>query len=169
MSRPVIYCFKASHAGAIQSEECTIKFWQPSRLSLRPPGKPAKYAIYTAYKKIGIFKNPFYYHVSCVKSEVRVSSMLVVPAHYVWPFMGRCDVQFTYVMTDSRNTGRGYASALLRSVIIALESKVDKIWYVTNEKNEASIALAKKLGFNFCGFGKRRGRLFKRLQLDGNI
>lgn len=88
-----------------------------------------------------------------------VSSLLVVPAHYKWPFMGNNDVQLTYVLTHPDYRGGGLAETAIRFAIGKVGAQGRYFWYVTDTLNQASMRLCKKIGFEFYCYAQRHGWL----------
>jgi ribosomal protein S18 acetylase RimI-like enzyme len=85
-----------------------------------------------------------------------VSSLLVVPAYYKWPFMQPNDVQLTYVLTHPKHRGKAYAAQLIYHAMQDLKkmNMVSDIWYVTDENNTGSVKLAEKIGFKQVGLAR---------------
>jgi ribosomal protein S18 acetylase RimI-like enzyme len=135
----------------------TMVVWRPSLKKPVPPNKSVKYIVYSFFHAIGIFRNKFYSAYLLYDGKELVCSLLVVPAHFKWPFMGKKDIQFTYVMTVDKYKGRGLAGKLLEQVIFQMEKQVDAFWYVTDTENIASIKVAEKLGFKLIGRARRSG------------
>lgn len=143
-----------------------IQKWNPAVFRLLPPNKGYKYILYWIFHYAKIFKNRKYsaYFIYNNEDEL-VSSCLVVPSHFKWPFMNRDDVQFTYVMTRPEFKGQGMAGKLINKVIELIEPEVDNFWYVTDTGNTASIKVAEKMGFKLVGKADRVG-VYKQLKLQ---
>ena len=129
--------------------------WTPSFTRIIPPKKNMKYINYWFFHYLKIFKNRNYSAVQVFNSDILVSSLLVVPAHFKWPFMNKNDVQFTYVMTNKDYRGKGIAMQTIMRVINDLAPVTNSFWYVTDTNNFASIRVAEKLGFKLAGKGKK--------------
>ena len=142
-----------------------IVYWQPGILRLKPPGKRIKYCTYSFYHWLGIFRNSDYGALFVFKDDELKASMLIVPAHYHWPFMQHDDVQFTYVMTEPSAQRRGWGEYLLRQGISQFKHKDMCIWYVTNSSNIASQRLAEKTGFDLVGAAAPRRFRWNRMKL----
>ena len=80
-------------------------------------------------------------------NKENVASLLVVPAYFRWPFMGKKDVQIIYVMTKTEYRGKGLALKMINFALSKLPPDVNKIWYVTDENNLSSQRVAEKLNF----------------------
>jgi ribosomal protein S18 acetylase RimI-like enzyme len=133
--------------------------WQPSFRDFVPPGKNRKYFFYWLFHYLGIFRNRDYQAVLVYEGTKLVSSLLIVPAHYKWPFMGNNDVQLTYVLTLSEYRGMGLAEKAIRFAIRKAGAKGRFFWYVTNVDNHTSIRLCKRVGFEFYSDAQRQGLL----------
>jgi len=134
-----------------------LNIWQPGLLKIIPPYKGYKYIAYWLFYMIGIFKNKHYCAYFLYDKNEVVSSCLVIPSYYKWTFMKSKDVQFTYVMTNNDYKGQGMASKLLNKVLADLSPKVNTFRYVTDSENPASVRVAQKMGFEYCGTAERKG------------
>ena len=155
----VIYQTQQILAGRPLDPGLDFSLWQPSPWAPRPPDKSKRYLAYTGFHYSKIFKNSLYSAVLVREHGSLISSLLVVPAHFKWPFMGPRDVQFTYVLTRPGHRGRGLAEQAIRFAVQKLNGKVDRYWYVTDTENKPSIRLCQRLGFEFHAFGRRTGPL----------
>lgn len=141
-----------------QSRDYRLDVWRPSTASLRPPGLPLKYALWTPMRTFGVFQNPRVELLRLFRGSDLVSSLCVVPAWYRWPFMNKEDSQLSSVYTSPECRGRGYATALVR-VAVSRTPPSARTWYVTREANESSVAVAHGAGFKFVGRARRTRRL----------
>jgi RimJ/RimL family protein N-acetyltransferase len=73
--------------------------------------------------------------------------------------MEKNDLQFGDIYTDPVYRGQGIAPYSIRQVVNQFINKSPKFWYVAEEKNEASVRLAEKLGFTLYGKGVRKSTL----------
>lgn len=139
-------------------------FWYPSLKNFIPPNKSKKYFFYWLFKYLRIFKNTDYASLLIYRNEKVVSSLLIVPAYFKWPFMKNNDVQFTFVITDPDYRGKGIAEQALRIAIEKFYKPGRTFWYLTDSDNHSSLRLCSKLGFSFQGYAKRSSFL-RRLYL----
>lgn len=79
--------------------------------------------------------------------------------------MGRNDLQITYVVTNPKYRGHGYAAELIDQALFALRTKKRNIWYITDTSNLPSIRLAEKVGFQQYATAKR-SKYLKILKID---
>lgn len=133
--------------------------WKPSAGSFIPPGKSKKYYIYWLFHLLGIFKNKDYAALLVYDQQQLITSLLIVPAYYKWPFMDKDDLQFTYVMTHPDYRGKGIAEEAIRYALGSLKKEGRDFWYITDTANTASIKLCTKTGFHLFGNAQRKGLL----------
>ena len=117
------------------------------------------------YFVVKYFKNRSYYAYYLYDGPELVSSCLVIPAYYKWPFMSKKDVQITYVMTNEKYRGQGMAKKMIKRIFYDLGSTVGSFWYVTDTENYASQRVAEKLGFSLVGIGKKT-KITNRLRVE---
>lgn len=159
MSKDIVIFKKDSANIAVNSDsslEYKLKIWKPSLLNLVPPNKNYKYVLYWVFHFLSIFRNKHYssYLLYNSRGEL-ISTFLVVPSYFKWPFMDSKDVQFTYVMTSEKYKGRGIAGKLIETAMVNLYQHVGAFWYVTDIENVASIKVAQKMGFNCIGTAQK--------------
>ena len=138
-------------------ERYLIKIWRPSLVNIIPPKKSRKYLFYWLFHYLIIFKNRDYSALLIYDNEVLIGSMLIVPAHFKWPFMAKNDLQFTYVMTARDYRGKGIGELMLRTAIQEFKNEKRIFWYITDTENHASLRLCSKVGFEFWSYAKRYG------------
>ncbi len=167
-NRIVVYKLFADTEGFLApeplSEGYRMEIWRPSYRSIIPHGKSMKYVLYWFFYFLGIFRNRDYAAVFLYDRDQIISSLLVVPTYYKWPFMQPNDLQFAYVMTRNDYRGKGLAETTLRMALGHFSKAGRDFWYVTDTGNNASMALCAKIGFSRVGYAKR-SYLLKRLKL----
>lgn len=132
-----------------------LEVWRPGVFTFVPPNKGIKYFFYWIFYMFGIFKNSNYASYLLYDNGILVSSCLVVPSYYKWPFMGNNDIQFTYVVTNENYRGQGLAGKLIEKAMADFSHQSDAFWYITDTQNPASIRVAEKLGFRCQGKAER--------------
>lgn len=139
-----------------------IKVWRPSFTKLLPPRYPKKYIIYWFFHYLRFFRSRAYNAILFYHNEKVAAALMIVPTYSKWRFMRKDDVQLIYVLTEPEYRGKGVGKKLVNTAIqkIFFENDQCDIWYVTDEKNIASIKLCTKLGFELQGIGKKRSNLF---------
>ena len=163
-----IVLFKAEKVDPKNEElpaDFALRYWRPGIFNWKPNGKPLKYYLYTVFHFTGIFKNKSFAFIELLdlKTGVSAASLLIVPAHFKYPFMKKNDIQFTYVMTKPEYRGKRLAILLLQEAWARRTDKSGMAWYVTNTENTASIRVVEKAGFAMDGYGKREGGMLNRL------
>jgi GNAT superfamily N-acetyltransferase len=143
-----------------------IEVWEPTITKWLPPNKGSKYILYWFFFQLGIFRNKQYKALLLRQDKQIVSSLLVIPTYFKWPFMQKNDVQITYVMTNQQFRGQKLAYKLIQYAIANLLEESTGVWYLTNSGNLASINLCTNLGFNKMGTGSRKSfKFFKTIKL----
>ena len=143
-----------------KSEDVVISKWTPSIRSWKPKDKPGKYRLFALFHWFGVFSNSDYSAICLRQNGALKASMLVVPRYYRWPFMGANDLQFTYVVTQTTERGKGWGTILLSQGVRIFRKKNRGIWYVTDTHNIASQRLAEKVGFKRVGEAEKNKRFF---------
>lgn len=164
---PLIYKLsEATVSGQKIPKHLSLHWWRPGLKHFIPPGKGKKYFAYWLFHYFHIFKNRDYSALFVKKGDLIVGSMLIVPAHFKWPFMGKKDLQFTYVKTSPEFRGQGIGSLMLQACLQKFKKKGRTFWYVTNKENVVSQRLCEKVGFKFAGPGFTK-KEFKIITLKG--
>lgn len=128
-------------------DQFSIHWWRPGLNNFIPPGKGKKYFAYWLFHYLGIFRNKDYGAVLVKDKGELIASLLVVPAHFKWPFMAADDLQFTYVLTSPEFRGKGIGGQMLHFAIKEFQKPGRTFWYVTDTGNISSQRLAEKRGF----------------------
>jgi ribosomal protein S18 acetylase RimI-like enzyme len=134
---------------------CRTVLWKPSLKHFIPQGKSKKYLVYWLFHFLHVFKNRDYSALLIYEKDKLISSLLMVPAYYKWPFMNKNDLQFTYVLTHSSYRGKGIAEKAIRYGISKMTLPGRCFWYVTDSGNTSSINLCTKLGFEYYSTASR--------------
>ena len=168
----LIYRYSGATTGNAEARpDARLSKWRPSLRSMKPGNKRWKYVFYSVFHWARIFRNRDYCLISVEADGEQKASMLVVPAHFRWPFMGRKDVQLTYVLTSYGARRQGWASYLVNHGVCQLAREDREIWYVTDTNNVASQRLAERSGFELVGKAEPRKSRFQRVRLtaDGRL
>jgi len=151
----LIYKLKSEPKAA--EEPCSIFLteWKPTLFSWYPKGYGFKYTLYSLFKLTGIFKNKNYSAYLAYKDTQLIGSLLLVPAYYRWPFMDDDAIQITYVKIYKEFRGKGYGKQMIQKAILQLPAQVKEkgVWYVTDDTNKASKAVADSVGFELVSYG----------------
>lgn len=155
---------RSNHNPVAKLSTYRFELWRPSLFKLIPPKKKMKYIIYWCFHYFKVFRNNAYSSGLLWQNNTIVSSYLIVPAYYKWPFMEKNDVQFTYVITEPNYRKKGLALIGLQQALDLLYDPNRTFWWATDYDNDASIALAKKLGFEVFGIAMR-SRFLRKLKV----
>jgi ribosomal protein S18 acetylase RimI-like enzyme len=136
-----------------------IVIWRPGFFRFIPPGKGFRYIVYWLFHMARIFRNRDYCSIHVYNRFNLAFSMLIVPAHFKWPFMGGKDLQFTYVITNPLFRRKGIAEKSIRFLIQKMGCDGRTFWYVANQNNLASIKLCSKLGFRLVNRASKKAVL----------
>lgn len=145
-----------------------IQKWSPSFRSFIPPNSEMKYFLFWLAHYIRIFKNRSFCAYQIIKEGQYISSLVCVPALFIWPFMKRNDIQLKDVYTHPDYRGKGLALALINHVKKNYNNKNCTLWYMTHDRNYSSINLCKKAGFVFKGYFQKNRRLLYLIKV-GNL
>ncbi len=128
--------------------------WKPGTLKIIPPKQSiGTFLFFWLFNYLKIFKNTRYSAYLLQKKDEIITRIVVFPAFFRFPFMDKKDIQVGYIFSDTNYRGQGLAKWTLKNIINDNLSK--KIWYVTEEKNKASIKLAQSCGLKFYAYGQR--------------
>jgi len=144
-------------------ENCMFSIWTPSLANPVMQGLPIKFLAFYFFRWLGVFGNKHLFGVRIIDGNApskSVASLLVVPAFYKWPFMGKQDVQFIAVSVDENFRGRRLATAMMKKATEIIQNPEVQYWYVTNVWNEASQRAAINSGFELVGEARREKALF---------
>jgi RimJ/RimL family protein N-acetyltransferase len=75
--------------------------------------------------------------------------------YWRWPFMGAEDMQIGDTWTHPAHRGRGLGKFALAVLLKQLARPGRRIWYVVEEENAPSIAIARAAGMRLAGTGGR--------------
>jgi RimJ/RimL family protein N-acetyltransferase len=157
----LIYKLNKANIGSSAELKGVIKIWKPSLSSMKFQRLPDKYVFWWFFHYFCIFKSKELAIYSYYIQNKLAHFFCLVPKYYRWPFMNKNDMQVTYVITEKEFLGQGIAYSFISSILSSLSISGD-IWYVTDDTNLASQALAKKIGFEFVGYGVQK-KYFKGL------
>tara|TARA_B100001094_G_C18126595_1_gene769847 strand:+ start:796 stop:1335 length:540 start_codon:yes stop_codon:yes gene_type:complete len=153
-----------------------LEQWKPNIANIIPPNQNlGKFLLFWLFNYLKIFKNTGYSIYLLKQKDELITRIVIFPAFFRFPFMNKRDIQVGYIFSDINFRGQGLAKWTLKNIINDNLSK--KIWYVTEEENQASIKLAKSCGFNLYGYGERTvplgislfGRfIIKKIETDTN-
>jgi RimJ/RimL family protein N-acetyltransferase len=157
------YCFYVHSADSLGNSDdisydgFTCQLWRPSYFSIMPSDlrNPA-FFVWWLFHKTHLFANQEYGVMLVRNADGEIAHRsTITPKYFRFPFMSANDLQIGDVWTSQKFRGKGLAFLALKKIIKAYTSDNRILWYVVEEKNEASIKLAVKAGFELFGHGER--------------
>lgn len=148
----------------------SVRLWSPGRDGAPPPGsRRFSNWVWWAFERLALFSRPGFLELTLWREGRLAHRLIVTPRWARFPFMGAADLQVGDVWTRPNLRGRGLA-ALGLATVQALTDPDDRLWYVVDEGNAASIRLAEAAGYRLVGAGRRTRPLglatFGRFVLD---
>jgi RimJ/RimL family protein N-acetyltransferase len=134
----------------------SVRFWRPSLDAPFPTGRrDPRILSYSAMHALGLFANRDYAMVMLAATDGAIAhSSMVMPGFARFPFMAARDLQIGATETAVSYRGQGLA-------VRAIDEIVDRFgrdrgyWYLTEDTNDASVAVIRKAGFRFAGSGDK--------------
>ena len=133
-----------------------VEFWTPRRFVMRPKGLPAMpFAVWGLFHHAHIFSNRDYGIILIRRAGMLVHRSCVFPRYFRFPFMARADLQVGDTWTAPEERGKGLGKWALASAVCRCRARGTTLWYVCDEWNDASAAVASRVGFQCVGRGAR--------------
>ena len=95
--------------------------------------------------RCGLFADGRYSELSLWSGERRIHRLVVTPRWYRFPFMAPGDLQLGALLTDPAWRRQGLARLAMAVAHRLFAGPSQRLWYVTDEANVASLALARLL------------------------
>ena len=131
-----------------------FQFWTPSLKRIKPPASPAwPFVVWTALHALHVFSSRDYRILLALENGELLHRSCIFPRFYRFPFMNERDLQVGDVWTAPVKRGKGLAGIALAEVLARFPDR--RIWYITEESNAASVAVARKAGMHVHGMGER--------------
>jgi GNAT superfamily N-acetyltransferase len=155
--RILVFSYSSKNESLKETVYCdfTINKWMPSLFCFIPPNSSVKYFFAWVAYFLHIFKNTSYFSNVIYSNKKLICSLVCIPGLFIWPFMGKNDIQIKNVFTHRDFRRRGLAQSLLKYTIEESIAKNTVIWYLTHDNNIPSINLCRKLGFEYKGYFKK--------------
>lgn len=133
-----------------------LRSWRPAVDGLPPrrAGRRENLAWF-ALQKAGLFASDDFEELSVWRGERMLHRMLVTPRWRRFPFMGESDLQLGGLWTDPEVRRIGLASAAISEAHRRRAAPGRRFWYVVEEANAASVAVAESCGYRLIGTGRR--------------
>lgn len=148
----------------------SVRVWSPGRDGPPPPGsRRFSNGVWWAFERLALFSRPGFLELTLWREDRLAHRLIVTPRWARFPFMGAADLQVGDVWTQPELRGLGLATLAL-AMVQALTDPDDRLWYVVEKDNPASIRLAEAAGYRLVGAGRRTRPLglavFGRFVLD---
>uniref|UniRef100_UPI004047E8AB GNAT family N-acetyltransferase n=1 Tax=Algoriphagus sp. TaxID=1872435 RepID=UPI004047E8AB len=142
----------------IKNENFNFITWRPN-CRYKPKEIPfLKFFIWYLFYFLKIFRSKNFSINLLYSKNKLIHHTFIFPTFYRFPFMDESDIQFGDIWTSDNFKNQGIATRSLE-YLFEIYSK-NKIWFLCNKNNEASIILARKCGFELVGYGKKYPRFF---------
>jgi len=127
-----------------------MEIWRPSLFNVLPPGFPKKYLMFYFAHHLHIFRNRKYsvIYVYDKNNNALVSSTLLIPKYFKWPFMKNGDLQYSYSITKPEYRGRG-VNTFVKQYARVLYDNDTNFWGLVDPENISSIKVLEKSGLHF--------------------
>jgi RimJ/RimL family protein N-acetyltransferase len=146
-----------SPAGSAQVPEgYALSIWRPRSDGLPPPLLKAwPNAVWWAFDHLGVFANRRGGVLMLLHDGELAHSALVTPRWFRFPQMGPRDLQIGDVWTAPEHRGRGLAKAGVQLIADRWRGLYQRLWYLVDDDNAASIRVIERCGFRLLGDGGR--------------
>jgi RimJ/RimL family protein N-acetyltransferase len=145
--------------GAPSVNGLAVEVWRPTFTQVRPNGLPLlPYAVWWTFHHARVFANREYGVILLREGRTVVHRSLVTPRYFRFADMSDDDLQIGAVHTKTEWRGRGLAKLAVRTICEAWAHRFSRLWYITSEKNRASVNLIESCGFRLIGTGARLNR-----------
>lgn len=162
---------EAQISTAALPEGLSVRIWLPARDGV-PRGAVFSGAnvVWWIWHCLGLFSNSAA-GVIMFESDGRiVHRSLVSPGWYRFPNMDRQDLQIGDTWTHPAFRGRGLAKAAIQCIHSRWSGQFDRMWYLVEDNNIASIKVIEKMGYKLTGIGERTSpfgmRMLGRFKID---
>jgi RimJ/RimL family protein N-acetyltransferase len=131
------------------------RVWSPGRDGA-PPSGSRRFSnwVWWAFERLALFSRPGFLELTLWREGRLAHRLIVTPRWLRFSFMGAADLQVGDVWTRPELRGQGLATLALATVQ-ALTDPDDRLWYVVEADNPASIRLAEAAGYRLVGAGRR--------------
>ncbi|WP_294819444.1 hypothetical protein [uncultured Flavobacterium sp.] len=128
-----------------------VEVWRPTLTNILPPGFPKKYMMFWFAHFLGVFRNKRYSVIYVYDREngAMMSSTLLVPTYFKWPFMGKEDLQYSYSITKPQYRGKGINTYVKQYARVLYPQKEVAFWGLVHPENISSIKVLEKTGLHF--------------------
>lgn len=131
-----------------------IETWRPRDTGPWPEGLPQfENRVWQVFDRFGVFETHECGVLIMRLEGALIHRSLVTPRWRRFPDMGANDLQIGAVWTDPAYRGRGLARLAISEIQKRWAGRYERLWYIVDESNEASIRVIEASGFELLGFG----------------
>jgi len=139
----------------VLGSDLVFRIWSPAEDGPPPAGsRRASNWIWWLFEILGLFSRPGFREVTIWRGGALAHRLIVTPRWLRFPFMDTDDLQVGDVWTHPEARAQGLARLAL-AMVQALTSPDDRLWYLVEDGNAASIRLAEQAGYRLMGVGRR--------------
>jgi GNAT superfamily N-acetyltransferase len=154
------------------ASDLVLRVWSPGEDGPPPVGsRRAGNWIWWLFDRLGLFGRPGFREVTIWRGGALTHRLILTPRWPRFPFMDADDLQIGDVWTRPEARGQGLARLGL-AMVQALTLPDDRLWYLVEAGNAASIRLAEQAGYRLVGVGRRTRplglTLLGRFRLEGS-
>lgn len=135
--------------------DVSIRHWRPA-IDGPPRRGPMRMRnlCWWGMDRLGIFEKHGFTEISLWRWGRMLHRLVLTPRWHRFPFMAPGDLQIGDLWTAPAARRRGLARAAIAEAH-RLAGSADRLWYVVDERNAASIALIEACGYRRVGTGRR--------------
>jgi RimJ/RimL family protein N-acetyltransferase len=155
-------CDRPRDARARLTPDLRIELWRPSLTRLIPPGdRETTLYLWWLFHHGRAFSNREYGALIIHHDGIVVHRSMIFPRYFTFPFMARNDLQIGHTWTAPTHRGQGLATAAIREVLDRTALPRRRIWYICDDSNATSAAVARAAGMHQLARAERRSRGLK--------
>ncbi len=133
-----------------------VKIWRPASDGPPHPGPGAlENLAWLAIHRLGLFASDEFEEITIRRGGRRLHRLVVTPRWVRFPFMAPGDLQIGALWTAPEARRSGLARAAIAEAHGRHARVGRSIWYLADEANAASVALADACGYRLAGAGRR--------------
>ena len=133
-----------------------LKIWRPESDGSPRAGPGAlENLAWLAIHRLGLFASDEFEEITVWRGGRRLHRLVVTPRWLRFPFMAPGDLQVGALWTAPEARRSGLARAAIAEACRRHGRAGRSIWYLADEANAASVALAEACGYRLAGAGRR--------------
>ena len=135
---------------------CELRVWRPADDGPPRPGPRAlENLAWWAAHHLGLFASGEFEEITIWRGGRRLHRLVVTPRWLRFPFMALGDLQLGALWTAPEARRSGLARAAIAEAHRRHARAGRSIWYLADETNVGSVALAEASGYRLAGAGRR--------------